>query len=497
MNPLTEPMETNQVDNRAAEKTGADVLSALIIEIVRTRELRQLMGDIAPELVRIWAGSSFFKKTMAAPVGSVIEKGIKNAEELRAAGTIPSLFENPDFMKTAADEVSVLINGLIDTGGTIARYLEAQPAEERTRYITALMSEIKIDKTGRLLTAFARIVNQMYSDNPRLLATTLKPVIEKWIASTDFGELRETLELSTDDIMALVTVFWEALCRYPAKVVTLLSVLPNLTNIIVYAIKESLGRISHLFQSPDMMADFLLSVLRRIDGKAVGELINVLSEMSRQLYAGSALLGEPGTPVFIRDISVFLTDLIYAVDGELFNKARRGVAEGRDTIQKTVIDILRNKPGMFIRYLQTSNQLRNMRIKAASRKMELIEDIPEDEMTEVLAQTLVGLNTHDMAEIVNSVTRTANRIRRLSPDFDISIIGEFINGVDMDELADAADWVTEDLGKTIRPLGRILAPSLIKMVCDWASPENDGADEQMQEAVNALRNLLHGQEVSA
>lgn len=497
MAPITEQQEKNRANNPALAKPGTELLSALIIEIVRTRELRELMGNIAPELVRLWAGGSFFKKTMAGQISRTLENGLKNEKELQAADGLPSLFGNPDFMKNAAEEMSGLINGLIDTAGTIAGYLESLPVEERMQHITGLVSDIKIAGAGRLVTAFARLINQMYPDNPHLLATTLKPVIRQWIESTDFGELRETLEHATEDIKELVNVFWQVLCRYPAKVVTLLSVMPNLANITVHTLKESLERISRLFQSPDMITDFLLSVLRRIDGRAVGELINVLSEMSRQLYTGSALLGEPGTPVFIRDISVFLSDVIYAVDGELFNKARRGVAEGRDTVQKTVIDILRNKPGMLIRYLQTSNQLRNMRIKAASRKMELFEDIPEDEMTEVLAQSLVGLNTHDMAEIVNSVSRTLNRIRRLSPDFDISIIGEFINGVDMDELRDAAAWVTEDLGKTIRPLGRILAPPLIKMICEWATPENDGADEEMQEAVNTLKKLIQDQEVHA
>lgn len=479
-----------------ARKTGdVDALSALIIEIVRTRELRELMGSIAPEVLRVWAGSSYIKKAMAAPVGSVIEKGLKKEKELQAARALPALFDDPDFLKNMSGELPVLINGLIDTIGSIGRYIETLPVEERARYLTSLLSDIKINKTGELITTFARIVNQMYSGNPQLLTTTLMPAIRTWIEHTDFGELRETLEISNDDIMELVTQFWNALCRYPAKVVTLMSIIPNLANIIIHILTETLGQISRLFQSPDMITNFFLSVLRSIDGKAVGELVNVLSEMSRQLYTGSALLGEPGTPVFIRDISTFLTDVIYAVDGEVFNKARRGVAEGRETVHKAVMDILRNKPGMFIRYLQTSNHLRNMRIKTISRKMALVEDIPEDEMTNVLAQGLIGLNTHDMAEIVNAASRTLNRIRRLGPEFDVSLISEFVNGVDMDELREAARWIAEEMGNTIRPIGRILFPPLVKMICDWATPEKDGFDQDVREAVNALRNLLQTQEV--
>ncbi len=487
---------SEQADSTKPGDDGRDELAFLVLEILRTRELRELLGTIAPELVKVWAGRSMLKRMVASPVGNIIGKGMTKEKELQAAKGFSALFEDPAFMASLSDQLPTLVNGLIDAVGSVGRYTEKLPVEEKERCLTNLISGIDIGRTGELLTAYARTINQVYQQNPRLLTETFMPGIRDWIERLDFGELRETLELSTDDLNELITKFWEAMCRYPAKVVTLMSALPNTANILIHLIKETLGQISRLFQSPDMITDFFLTVLRRIDGKSVGELVNVLTEIVRQLHTGSALLGEPGSPLFPRDISELLNRVVDTVDPELFNKARRGMAEGRETIEQAVIDVLRRNPELLIGYLKTSHDLRNLRIKALSRKISLVEDLPEEDTAGVIARSVTDLNTHDLAEMVNSLNRTLNRIRRTQPEFSASVMEEFVNGVDLDELRETIKWIAEDLGKAIRPIGRVIAPQLVKMICEWATPEDDAAAQDITEAVNSLQNLLQGREVS-
>ncbi|MDY6903388.1 MAG: hypothetical protein SWH61_01770 [Thermodesulfobacteriota bacterium] len=471
-----------------------DNLAELIGRVVQTREMRELMGSIAPEVVRVWAGGSIFKRTMVRPIASSIEKGMKKESALASATAFSELFNDPDFMANVGGELPVLLGGFMDMLESVGKHLETLPADDRAAYVADLVASGNIGKAGELLTIFGRVINTVYIDNPRLLTDSLMPALESAIQQTDLGELRETLEHATGDIMALISGVWAVLRRYPAKVVTLLSVMPNITNIVVYAAKETIGNISSLFQSPDMITDFLLSVLRRIDGKTVGETVNVSCELIRQLYVGSALIGEPGSPIFRRDISAFLAEVVEAVDSESLNKARRGIAEGRETIHKSFVETLRNNPEKFVDYLQTTNEIRNIRIKTMSDRVALLEDIADQGVSEALSESVMGVNTHDMAEIINGFSRTLNRVRDDNPGFDISTIAEFVNGVDVDELQDAVKWLTDELGEVFRPIGRIFAPPLVRMICGWATPEKDGFDQEVQTAVKALKNLLQSQE---
>jgi len=487
-------------DEKTDEKPGNQtaVLSALIADILQTRQARQLIGNTAPELVRAWAGDSRLRQAVAGPVGESIKKGMN--KDAGAAGDFSTLLEDPDFTAHLADALPALIDGLISGACQLARHLEALPPDARRAYLSRLGSLEHSGRAGELLTVCSRMVNDAYAQNPRLLTDALMPAIQEWIEKTDFGEMRDTLEHGTGDIQTLISEFWILMRQYPAKVVTLLSAMPNFLNILAYAVKETAGTISNLFQSPDMITDFMLSVLRRVDGQTLGELINAFCELSRQLHTGSGLLGEPGAPVFRRDLSALMEDIIETVDAEVFNKARRGMAEGRETLDRVFMEKLRTHPEQLIRYLHTSNAIRNIRIQTLSEKLTLFEDMAEDGRSDALAQGVTGLNSHDLAEIVNTVSRTINRLREENEGFDLSVMAEFANGVDVDEFSEAVKWTAGRIGPLLRPIGRVFVPQLVQMLCGWAMPEAgdfDDADPDVQAAVDALKTLLAGQGESA
>ena len=53
---------------------------------------------------------------------------------------------------------------------------------------------------------------------------------------------------------------------------------------------------------PDLLADIVISFLKELDGAAVAELGNELTEIVRKIHTGSALLGEPGRSPAPRDL---------------------------------------------------------------------------------------------------------------------------------------------------------------------------------------------------
>lgn len=472
-------MDMQQLNNTDTTKSFQE----LVAEVIATKEMRSLVGGIAPEVVKIWAGGSFIKKPIAASIGKSIEKGFTNDNEIASAVELSSLFNNSDFLKKAGGELPGLINGLISALATTGSYLETLPEKDRIVYVSDLLSGLNTGTIAELVTMSGRILNGMYEENPELLTELLLPVIEEWIDRTDFGELRDTFTHFTGDFTKLTTLFWESMCRYPAKITTLACILPGLLNILVHFLKETLGQISTLFMSPDMITDYFLGLLREVDGRLIGEFINVLTEIARQWTVGSALIGEPGTPIFIRDISALIREIVETVDAETFNKARKGMAEGKETVQRAVIEILRNNPELLTGYLETSNEIRNLAVKGLGQKIEMIEDIPDEAMTETIIQSVSSLNTSDLAEIVNGTFRTLNRMWRHNPKFGAEFLREFTNGLDTDEMAETAGWVTDDLGKALKPVVRALAPHMLTMFVSWGLA--NGQKPSQETAANA------------
>ncbi len=473
----------------------ADPLSAAAAEIIRTREIRRLAGSLAPELMKAWAGSSRAKQAVALPLGGIIERGMK--KEAESAADFSSLLDDPDFMGRLAAELPEITGWMIEAALKLGKYIESLPPEEQAEYAAGLFSEEGAARAGELVNLYAGIVNGMYEKNPCLFTDAFMPAVHAWVEQADFGELRDALEHATPDIMEFARQFWTLMRQHPAKVVSLLSAAPSLVNIVVYVLKETVREISGLFRAPDMIADFMLSVLRRIDGKTLGELINASCELARQVRTGSGLLGEPGSPAFRKDAAAFLRDVVETVDSEVLNKARLGLAEGGRTMHKAFIENIRNNPEKFISFLETSNKVRNIRIRKISEKLSLFEDIAGEGLSEALAQSIKGLDTHDAAEAVNTISRTLNRIREEQGGLDVSALAELVNGLDLEELRDAVEWAADELGGIFRPAGRIIAPHLVRMMCGWAGPEKDGSDREVQEAVDALRSLITGQEVEA
>ncbi|MCK7466708.1 MAG: hypothetical protein MZU91_00220 [Desulfosudis oleivorans] len=119
------------------------------------------------------------------------------------------------------------------------------------------------------------------------------------IASTDFGEVKEMVDGSRAEepivelVRRLMGFVWDT---YPAKLGTVISLIHPLGNIIVRSFKEIVKPLNGV--SPDLFTDLIFSIIRSIDGRHIGELVNAVLEMVRQLHTGSLLQGEAGVPRF-------------------------------------------------------------------------------------------------------------------------------------------------------------------------------------------------------
>ncbi|MDY6824123.1 MAG: hypothetical protein SWH68_10080 [Thermodesulfobacteriota bacterium] len=475
------------------ENNGRAAFTALLSEILGTREIRTAIADSVPEVLNLWAGDRFTRKLMGNAVARNIQKGLARPGDEMEREELTELFSDPQHL----DRLAEMLPGLLDTGAEIAiktgEALAALPPDHRQKTLSALLSAVCTGRGGAVITTWAKVLAGIQTGSPDFLARTLEPGIRKWIDDTDFGELKELLEATAGSAGPLAAMINDLIWRYPAKVVLLTSLLPSLANILLDAANESLGRFNRL--PPDLVADVVLSCFREMDGEKIGRTINELAELGRKIHTGSALTGDGGVTGFSRDLHDFLTTVVAAVDGKVLFKAKTALAGGRETLATALADTLEDNPDLMIESLRNRHSGCNATIKTTGRHAAMMADMPAEEFTNAFSESLSQLNAGEAAEIVNLVFLLINRIRDLNPAVLPSVAAQIINGLDLSEIEDTVEGMSRDIGDVLKPLGRAVLPHLIQTACQWLMPEDDPTDETAAAARDAILSFLNTQEV--
>jgi hypothetical protein len=500
----SQAIRANAIEMRNPSRSGHegdDALSSLLKEIVQTREARRLLGTLIPEVMHIWAGDgqgapgvkAGIKKWVSRQIGKNIKKALLEEGKLHKAKDLQSLCESPEFLQDFSDQLPELLNGVLDVISAIGKNIDKLPAGQKTQLLDGVISGSAKGRTGELLTTYTRIINEIHQNDPTFFAKTLAPAFRNWAEKADFGEIKELLDNSAEDLIAIIKMANDVMWEYPAKVLLMMSFLPGIANIATASLQDTVMRFNNL--SPDMITDIVLSFLREIDGQTIGRLINEINELIRKLSTGSALLGEPGNPLFPQDLSRILEDALGTLDGDLLWKARVAVSEGKASVNKTIVDALRDNPELLMLRLDHLSALGNCRVRAISRKMDLIEGLPEEDVADAVSRGISEFDAQEMGEILNLIALLANRIRKLKPELAPALVAQFVDSLDLNEMKDTIKWIVDDLSEALRPLARVFIPQLVKGFCGWLTPEDDDNMEEVGMAVNQIRSLLQNEEL--
>ena len=120
--------------------------------------------------------------------------------------------------------------------------------------------------------------------------------------------------------------------------------------------------------------------------------------------------------------------------------------------------------------------------------------LAEKDAAEALYKGLSSWNASDLAEVVNVTCRMLNRVHEFKPEYLTTLVSEFVRSLDLFEVEDFLAWFARDMGETVRPVVRTVAPHIIREVVTALSPEDDGNDEAIDEARNLLRRFIMNEE---
>ena len=467
-------------------------LSIIVKELASTEEFTAVAKVLTRRLLADWSSQDPFNQLIAGRVEKWIIKGLATLAEQKTE--THDDWKNPDraaaMARGMAKDAPLLLNAIIGTGVRLSEYRQHLPPECRREIFQSTLKGIDTGLLGRWLT----LQIQRFSDltaNPEGFAEALEHPIRSLIASLDFGELQEAMDGSEDAIVATVRMLNTAIWDYPAKFICLVSLLPTVANIILRSARETLVPLHS--QAPDVLADVVFSLLRSLNGKAAGDLVNGLAEVVRQTHAGSALIGDQGLPQFGADLRILLADFASALNPDVIVKARTALAEDMETIRNAWTETIAERPDLFLASLRHSADRRNPQIRATRREVELLADLPEDKVNEAISAGLSDLDTQEFGEMINTTLRLLNSLRRFQPEALPGILTGIASTIDTDELKETATWIVPSAVTAVRPLAVSIMPSVIRGLADLLTPEPGDDQDEMVSAIAQLKKALQGE----
>jgi hypothetical protein len=436
-----------------------DPIASPLAAILNTREVRELLANILPEVLETIGGDKKGKKYVFRWVGNYLRKSLSRPQDVLRQKQLQSLLEDEHFIDSIVTSFPSLLDNLFQTMNT-------------------LMGSM----------------NDIYVRYPEFFSDRLGAGVDKWVEETDFAELKACLENSFRDLTGLLNRLNNSMFERPAKVVLLMALVPPLANFLLTGLNDTVRRFNDF--PPDLVADAMLSLFREVDSKTMGALFNEVIELGRKLNVGSALTGQTGQPQFRMDLRKVMQELLGEIDEEVLCKFREAWAQGKETVNYAMTHALKSRPEIVMHHLRTAPSLQNYKYRILKNKLNLLDSLPEEQILDALTSGFSRIDGDSLAEVMNITASLVNRIRDRDSTAIRKLFDEVVNSLDMHECEEAVKGLIDDIGASLKPVGNTLLPYFIQVLAgEWMQTEDDDNKEDLESARAAIIQFLNHKEL--
>lgn len=467
--------------------------NTLLSKILQTREARQALQKILPDIIDAFTKDTRTSKFIMKQVGQFLKKSLGRSDDVSNGDDLKTLLSDEAFLADVDFHLIEIMSTMLYMGLGFEKKFNDLPGDEKCKIFNENMSKVSTGQTGEFITQAAIIINDMHKNDPVVLAETLEPVFKKWIESVDFGEVRELFDTSGEDGRKLIAMINDTLWRYPTKMIMILSFLPSLLNLIIDVFEISIGKFNEL--PPDMLSDVVISFIGEINDDTLAKTINQVSELIRKIHTGSALLGDPGSPSLIKNLSRTMERVMEKIDPVTFFKAKIALAETSAALGDGFSRASASNPAFKNLELIKNPEISNIGIRSLNRRLSALELLDDEDMAISMAHHLGAYDVQEMAEVVNNVLRIINRLKDEKPEVLSQIARQLVNTIDEYELSETANYFFTDVQKEFEPAARAVVPGLVSWICDVIKPMDDEYEDEAQRARKALQSVFATQEV--
>ncbi len=486
-NPSESP---EQVSKKGKGNNTPNLLQDFTTALIQTGEFDEIVRTAVPGVLKKWAGDSKIKNLAVKPIARYIMKSFPPVKTDSGSTPISDLLSSREFITTIEDQLPDLLNGILKGMITVFDNIANLPAEEKRTLVGKILKNTEIDKAGSLITSLFQVLNEVHIENPLFLSETLVPKVRDLIVSMDFGEIKEAIENSTEDIIDLAgqvnIEFWQ----YPSKVICFFATIIEIVNIGVMAVKKTIEPMNNM--APDLLSDVIISLIDSIKGKYLGEFINEISELVRRIHTGSALLGDKGNPLLPQVVGKLFGDTIKEIDIELLIKTQKQITEIKEMCNSSINQKLMDRPELVREKLQSYFRKAGSYIKNLSNRVNLMEmSLPAGDIENQIAAGIKNIDVQELADVINRVCIIFNNLNRSDPRVIKDTISQFVNSLDDYEVRDALQAIITDLVESLKPVSSQILPPVIRGAADLLKSDGSSGSSELKDAVDYFRKTVN------
>lgn len=477
-----------QVGGKTQEDEAIAFLDKVMAAYMETPAFRRVSASIMADMAAAWAGSSRVKQAIAGKIVKAASDVIDPTSQPEVPLADAALWSAPGTVSAILFTLPQLINMNLAILVKLEKSWEQLPPAAQADYLCRTVAQIDAQQIGRLLTTMVKSMTAIYRSNPTFLSDVLEGPMNEFMKHTDFGELKEMVDAAGDSLVAAAGMLSRLLWEYPGKMACLQAINMTLINLSVRSLNELMKPLDNA--APESLADLLFAFFRTIEGKQIASLINAFTELIRKLHTGSILLGEGGRPLFELDLANKLREAFPAIDPVILRKAKVALAEDRESIAAAQAEAHLDHPALYLEVLSHWAAIKNPDIRGLRKKISILEELPEDDMTEAISRGVTDLDAQEIGEIINALLRVLNRVHASKPETGFNLLASLGTALDGDELKAASEWMIRDAVTALKPAAAAMMPSLLRGFHELLTPQPGEDSRNLEEALAQLGERL-------
>ncbi len=457
---------TSIADANQAREHDSD--AQLVQALLASPRFCRLVATAAPEILDAMAGDGRLKRMVARYAGRHIQS--------RWVARAQQIAENqPGSLRMDTAVSALMVNLTVDFANQSLAGCARLSTSEKKALLTHWIEQLDTAGVGRALTAILQMVH-----GEGIHSNLLRDKLTAFWKATDVGELPDAIAVARERLLPLWEEALAITWSYPSKVVCLLAALPSLAGLALDLAARGLAPFNRL--PPDMLADVIVALIRDLDTRSVGALVNQGTEIVRKLHAGSTLIGSPGKPELPHVIDS-LTDAIFdTADQAALAAARNKAGVLTEALAEKRVERLERQPGWNANRLKANVKNVSRQVRAMERQVRCWEALsPDETLADTVAEGLADLDTGELADVCNRSIGLFTRVMNVRPELVSSLVRCFAEEIDTEALIDclalAAPQPATDGG-----IGDLAAP-LLHSLADKMEADPDS------ELAGAMRRL--------
>ena len=166
-------------------------------------------------------------------------------------------------------------------------FLDELPQEDRADLLKTVFEVFDGSSMAESANSMSRLFMTIHTERPEF-ASELFPDIEAFFNETDFGKMREAVNILLDYWATLACKSFDMVADNPVVIANVIGMLPPVVNSLVKVLSYSLGKLE---MPPEVLASSLFNLLLELDAGEIGRAMNsMLALTGRFMEANPELL---------------------------------------------------------------------------------------------------------------------------------------------------------------------------------------------------------------